>query len=286
MVLVQRHVGTHAYTHTHARACTLALSLSLLLTVVTTHLPLICFWELSWAKGCSLLQSGKVGSSLRCSFPVMESDGMGPAASICGPVKTGRIFCPETAPLSVCLSCRAGWEPVKEISARPSAWLSGETRRWWHIALMGSPTAPNPPSTQMTSGARCAHQSWLQSCLDFNILSSWPSALTLTNDLKQGLASFFFFRLQLLSLGKERLLWGSWRLFLCMCSFVTNMHGLCSDGTVLTSLFFSNYNARYLRMHRSSYFFSGSSWSHKLHFKMEKEEEEKTTTILLSFVGS
>ncbi|TNN59991.1 hypothetical protein EYF80_029833 [Liparis tanakae] len=36
------------------------------------------------------LQSGKVGSSLR-SILVMESDGPGPAASLCGPVKTGRV---------------------------------------------------------------------------------------------------------------------------------------------------------------------------------------------------
>lgn len=144
------HSLVHTDTQTHARWHTDQQITGTLLAAVTTHLSLICFSELSWAKGCSLLQSGKVGSSLCFSFSVMESDGMGPGHLYLWPRPNRGDFCPKIALLSACLSCRACWESVKGISARPSVWLHGKTRRWWHIALMGSPTAPNPPSTQMT----------------------------------------------------------------------------------------------------------------------------------------
>lgn len=144
------HSLVHTDTQTHARWHTDQQITGTLLAAVTTHLSLICFSELSWAKGCSLLQSGKVGSSLCFSFSLMESDGMGPGHLYLWPRPNRGDFCPKIALLSARLSCRACWESVKGISARPSVWLHGKTRRWWHIALMGSPTAPNPPSTQMT----------------------------------------------------------------------------------------------------------------------------------------
>lgn len=151
-------MGTHActqprtqlYTHKHTHTDTDQQITRILLAAVTTHFSLICFWELSWAKGCSLLQSGKVGSSLCFSFSLMESDGMGPGHLCLWHCPYRGDFCPKIALLSACLSCWARWESVKGISVGWSVWLRGKTRRWWHIALMGSPTAPNPPSTQMT----------------------------------------------------------------------------------------------------------------------------------------
>lgn len=160
------HTATRAHTHKHRHTMTHYQEITrTLLAAVTKHLSLICFWKLSRAKGCSLLQSGEVGSSLCFSFSLMESNGMGPSHLYLGPCPNRGDFCLKIALLSARLSCWARWESVKGISARWSVWLSGKTRCWWHIALMGSWTAPNPPSTQMTWGAHWtqqSHQSWLQ----------------------------------------------------------------------------------------------------------------------------
>lgn len=94
-----------------------------LLAAVTTHLSHICVWELSWAKGYSLLQSGLLTVF---SFSLMESDGMGLGHLYLCP--NSRDFCPKIALLSACLSCWARWESVKGISARWSVWLCGKTR--------------------------------------------------------------------------------------------------------------------------------------------------------------